>query len=148
MYTAEAEREYKRAAELLRCDDFEASYALTRELEESMPESAGVAMLEALNLYMLGRTDEAMAACERVRGRIDAVRHNSESLGDLLNDAQRLDLDRHLDEHETKVRALIESMGRPSEDRPKPSPDRLQTSAARPADASAVRRHREGQRDG
>jgi chromosome segregation ATPase len=112
MYTADDEHKYKTAGDLLRQEQYRASFDLAQELEESMPESPGVAMFEALNLYMMGRTDEAAAACERVRERLYAIRQNGELLNDLLNEVQRRDLHKHLDEQETKARALLESLGR------------------------------------
>ncbi len=112
MYTADAEHKYKKAGDLLRQEQYRASFELAAELDQSMPESSGVAMLEALNLFMLGQADQAAAACGRARDRLQAIRHNGDALNDLLNDAQRRDLNKHLADQETKILALLESLRR------------------------------------
>ncbi len=112
MYTADTEHKYKKAGDLLRQEQYRASFELAAELDQSMPESSGVAMLEALNLFMLGQADQAAAACERARDRLQAIRQNGDALNDLLNDAQRRDLNKHLADQETKILALLESLRR------------------------------------
>ena len=110
MYTADVERRYKQAGEYLKAEDYDEALHLTRELEVSIPESPGVAMLEALNLFMLGHKGDASEACHRALQRVEGIRKNSERLSDYLNDAQRTQLEQSLDAQKTKVEALLLSL--------------------------------------
>ena len=117
MYTINVERKYKEAGELLKAERYTEALHLAQDLETSIPDSPGVAMLEALNLLMLGRKEDATEACTRALDRVEAIRQNSEYLADFLTDAQIIDLEKNLDGQKTKAEALFQSFGRGAEDR-------------------------------